>query len=278
MTKQWGYVNVDKTAKPIVDAWVKVNGALKGRTMWFEKQLGEWVEVLTVNEPSIPLSITVPDIIRVSDTPIISWGASVGVVVYCLERSVNGNAYEEIYRGTNRSCKDTIGTDWETVRYRVRAYNNAGYSGYRTSKTVNIRGMIAVKDTIVAWSGTIKEIPAGWYLCDGNNGTPNLVGKFVRGTVQKSKMHSQQEKSSHSHTCTEEGSHTHSHSGGTHYHTMLDDRNAYKFRTIKEWGSYKTNSDGSHSHTVSSNGSHSHIVYTSTPMPEYYKLAFIMKG
>ena len=32
---------------------------------------------------------------------------------------------------------------------------------------------------IVMWSGSIANIPSGWYLCDGNNGTPNLTGKFV---------------------------------------------------------------------------------------------------
>lgn len=32
---------------------------------------------------------------------------------------------------------------------------------------------------IIMWSGT--EIPDGWDLCDGNNGTPDLRGRFVRG-------------------------------------------------------------------------------------------------
>ena len=31
------------------------------------------------------------------------------------------------------------------------------------------------------WSGAANAIPSGWYLCDGNNGTPNLKGKFVVG-------------------------------------------------------------------------------------------------
>lgn len=32
---------------------------------------------------------------------------------------------------------------------------------------------------IVMWHGTIANIPAGWVICDGNNSTPNLLGKFV---------------------------------------------------------------------------------------------------
>jgi len=32
---------------------------------------------------------------------------------------------------------------------------------------------------IIMWSGTIANIPSGWALCDGTNGTPNLTGRFV---------------------------------------------------------------------------------------------------
>ncbi len=34
---------------------------------------------------------------------------------------------------------------------------------------------------IVAWSGSYTQIPTGWLLCDGTNGTPDLRGKFVYG-------------------------------------------------------------------------------------------------
>lgn len=32
---------------------------------------------------------------------------------------------------------------------------------------------------IIQWAGTIASIPAGWSLCDGSNGTPDLTDKFV---------------------------------------------------------------------------------------------------
>ncbi len=35
--------------------------------------------------------------------------------------------------------------------------------------------------TIVMWSGSTSDIPAGWKLCDGANGTPDLRGRFLRG-------------------------------------------------------------------------------------------------
>ena len=34
---------------------------------------------------------------------------------------------------------------------------------------------------IMLWSGSIVDIPAGWALCDGENGTPDLRDKFVLG-------------------------------------------------------------------------------------------------
>ena len=35
------------------------------------------------------------------------------------------------------------------------------------------------KGTIIMWSGS--DIPKGWVLCNGMNGTPNLSGRFVMG-------------------------------------------------------------------------------------------------
>ena len=32
---------------------------------------------------------------------------------------------------------------------------------------------------IIMWSGTIASIPAGWALCDGASGTPDLTDKFI---------------------------------------------------------------------------------------------------
>lgn len=39
---------------------------------------------------------------------------------------------------------------------------------------INFRGII------VAWSGTVANIPTGWALCDGTKGTPDLRGRFLR--------------------------------------------------------------------------------------------------
>ncbi len=36
---------------------------------------------------------------------------------------------------------------------------------------------------ITMWHGLIANIPSGWVICDGNNDTPNLLGRFVEGVA-----------------------------------------------------------------------------------------------
>ena len=36
---------------------------------------------------------------------------------------------------------------------------------------------------IVMWSGLLSAIPSGWLLCDGDNGTPDLRSKFIKGSA-----------------------------------------------------------------------------------------------
>ena len=35
--------------------------------------------------------------------------------------------------------------------------------------------------TILAYTGRMDQIPRGWYLCDGSNGTPDLRDRFLEG-------------------------------------------------------------------------------------------------
>lgn len=42
-------------------------------------------------------------------------------------------------------------------------------------------GTLVPKFGIILWAGAIVDIPLGWALCDGNNGTPNLKDRFVIG-------------------------------------------------------------------------------------------------
>lgn len=37
--------------------------------------------------------------------------------------------------------------------------------------------------TILPYVGNLADIPSGWHLCDGSNGTPNLSGRFLEGII-----------------------------------------------------------------------------------------------
>ena len=77
------------------------------------------------------------------------------------------------------------------------------------------------KNSIMVWSGVLADIPIGWQLCDGTQGTPNLLDKFVRsvntnttdpGATGGESTHvlTTAELAAHSHGVTE-SSHTHTH-------------------------------------------------------------------
>lgn len=85
--------------------------------------------------PSTPSSISVPTTIKGGENITVSWGSSSGATRYHLERSVNGGSWTQVYSGGNTSYTDNITKGWNTVVYRVRAYNSDGYSSYRTSAT-----------------------------------------------------------------------------------------------------------------------------------------------
>ena len=54
-------------------------------------------------------------------------------------------------------------------------------------KAVNAAvGQAAPRGVIVMWSGAADAVPAGWALCNGANGTPDLTGRFIVGAGPKS--------------------------------------------------------------------------------------------
>ena len=52
---------------------------------------------------------------------------------------------------------------------------------HRKYPVIQSSGGRLVPGIIAVWRGTLATIPAGWVLCDGTNGTPNLLGVFVKG-------------------------------------------------------------------------------------------------
>lgn len=72
---------------------------------------------------------------------------------------------------------------------------------------------------IVLWSGSIASIPTGWALCDGNNGTPDLVERFVLGAGGAVLPDATGGSATDSIVTSSDGAHTHTAlAGGDHSH------------------------------------------------------------
>lgn len=87
--------------------------------------------------PGIPSSISAPS----SDNNgafTVSWGTASGTVAsYKLEQQVDSGVWSEIYNGTG-TLQPLTGLADGTYKYRVKACNSSGCSGYRTASNTTI--------------------------------------------------------------------------------------------------------------------------------------------
>lgn len=68
---------------------------------------------------------------------------------------------------------------------------------------------------ILAWKGAIIDIPDGYLLCDGNNGTPDLRDRMIIGAGDTYAPDDTGGAVNHNHTFTGDG-HTHDWPAGVH--------------------------------------------------------------
>ena len=97
------------------------------------------VTVINNTAPTIPDGLTVPEQVNGNQPLTITWGASTdgenNLSGYSLERQVGGGEWEAVYSGPELTFTDQITKGWQTVAYRVRAYDDASaYSGYAVSE------------------------------------------------------------------------------------------------------------------------------------------------
>lgn len=137
---------------------------------------------------------------------------------------------------------------------------------------------ILPRGVIVMWSGSIDDIPNGWALCDGNDGTPDLTSRFIRSVPNSSTdPGSTGGSTTHSHGAGSysASSHTHSYSGTTSEYTA----DSCCAGSVDAWIRYTNIHSHTYSGTTSSSGGGA-ISGTSddgSSLPPYYELAFIMK-
>lgn len=77
-------------------------------------------------------------------------------------------------------------------------------------------GLSIPQGTIAVWDGPLSGIPDGWFLCDGNNGTPNMVDRYPLGATASIGT-TGGSVATHTHTGS---SHTHSTTGHSHSSTI----------------------------------------------------------
>lgn len=127
---------------------------------------------------------------------------------------------------------------------------------------------------IVMWAGTLANIPSGWQLCDGTNGTPDLKGKMIPcvktstnpGTVSGADYVA-----------------AHTHTGGAHTHTNPSVTVSLKIKngsdTILDTlnGSVVNSTAFSNATAIADTGSGGAVATTSYGSAVFYALAYISK-
>ena len=150
-----------------------------------------------------------------------------------------------------------------------------------------LKKLIVPKGSIVMWSGNANEIPDGWMLCDGNNGTPDLRNRFIMGCGQQMDVGDFGGSEQHHHNINIHGHQLTVEEIPEHYHKSV----GFGFSCVDnlQWGAgtqwgfqaYDDPNDCNMRRTtaVGGNQSHSHnnTCDNASSLPPYIVLAFIIK-
>ena len=134
---------------------------------------------------------------------------------------------------------------------------------------------------ILIWSGASSAIPAGWYLCNGTNGTPDLRDRFVVGAgstyvVGNTGGSKDAVLVSHTHTATvTDPGHTHSINNSTNVLRAQGGSNGSNSGT--NWRN-DTISNNSATTGITVANSTEGVSGTNANLPPYYALCYIMKA
>lgn len=187
--------------------------------------------------------------------------------------------YEDMVGMTQGSVADNSISTEKLINGSVTTEKIANSSV--TKKKIDFELFLVPSGFIGMWSGSV--IPDGWYLCDGNNGTPDLRDRFIVGSGGEYDIGSTGGEKTHTLTVNEMPNHNHNFalgngsyagSNGSEYGGLTDGN-----KDLCEWEKDAARSSSSNNHTYTYltsdaiGGGQSH-----ENRPPYYALAFIMKA
>jgi len=175
---------------------------------------------------------------------------------------------------------------------QLTSTDDANITGTVTAGDFVGNGIIPIGG-IIMWSGTDAAVPSNWNLCDGTNGTPNLVDRFIvgRGSAYAADSTGGQ-------TDAIIPTHTHTATGGSHGHPVRHSTQTSNAVTADSAGGYIVDGTGTQDFSAnngapnSTNGdqigqSGSLTLTAATPvgsedvagknLPPYYAIAYIMR-
>lgn len=249
------------------------------------------------------LALVKPEVGASSDT----WGSKINTDLDSLDAIFAG-------AGTGTSVGLNVGAG--------KTVNVAGTANFTGSMTVLGQAIQAYIDAritvvmpigvIVLWSGSQAAIPAGWALCNGSNGTPDLRNRFVVGAGNTYSVAAQGGSTdaalvAHTHSATLSGatagagSHSHGVSDPGHAHSYVApvgtrtddgttrplnyviggtlDQGPNTIATAASGTGISINAVGDHAHGVSVSGATdvSGVTASNANLPPFYALCYVMR-
>lgn len=136
-----------------------------------------------------PLNTWIVDVDGVPKTPASSaWSDAYTLILTVAAIAVLPSVVKVEYDGPDENLGTTWGKQWEPF-----------------GPIVADSFQIIPVGVMVFWWGALADIPAGWVLCDGNNGTPDMHALFPLPTTNPANVGEEGGSAGHTHPFTGDG-------------------------------------------------------------------------
>jgi len=101
--------------------------------------------------------------------------------------TINGGTITDTLNATTSISSPTINATTSISSPTINATTSISSPTINATTTLNAGSVqqggnvLVPTGVITMWNGSSNSVPAGWGLCNGGNGTPNLSGRFIVG-------------------------------------------------------------------------------------------------